>query len=128
MTRIKQAGPPIVLVALIAGIAGYMLRGGGAQPQAVANAAQNKSGQQSKPDDVLPDAVSPVGAVPERNVYYPGSEELAPDEMRIVACGTGMPNARPKQAAACFLVELVALLSACFLVDCLFPCGCLFPR
>ena len=26
--------------------------------------------------------------------------------MRIVACGTGMPNARPKQAAACFLVEL----------------------
>jgi ribonuclease Z len=26
--------------------------------------------------------------------------------MRIVACGTGMPNARPKQAAACWLVEL----------------------
>jgi len=39
-------------------------------------------------------------------VYYPGSEDLAPDEMRIVACGTGMPSARPKQAAACFLVEL----------------------
>ena len=41
-----------------------------------------------------------------REVYYPGSEELAPDEMRVVACGTGMPNARPKQAAACWLVEL----------------------
>jgi ribonuclease Z len=39
-------------------------------------------------------------------VYYPGSEPLAPDEMRIIACGTGMPNARPKQAAACWLVEL----------------------
>jgi ribonuclease Z len=26
--------------------------------------------------------------------------------MRITACGTGMPNARPKQAAACWLVEL----------------------
>ena len=26
--------------------------------------------------------------------------------MRVVACGTGMPNARPKQAAACWLVEL----------------------
>ena len=26
--------------------------------------------------------------------------------MRVIACGTGMPNARPKQAAACFLVEL----------------------
>jgi len=41
-----------------------------------------------------------------REVYYPGTEELGPNEMRIVACGTGMPNARPKQAAACFLVEL----------------------
>ena len=40
------------------------------------------------------------------DVYYPGTEELAPDEMRVVALGTGMPNARPKQAAACFLVEL----------------------
>ncbi len=45
-------------------------------------------------------------AVADRDVYYPGSEELAPDEMRVVALGTGMPNARPKQAAACFLVEL----------------------
>jgi len=42
----------------------------------------------------------------DRDVYYPGTEELAPDEMRIVACGTGMPSTRPKQAAACFLVEL----------------------
>lgn len=49
---------------------------------------------------------SSVTALTDRDVYYPGSEDLAPDEMRIVACGTGMPNARPKQAAACFLVEL----------------------
>jgi ribonuclease Z len=42
----------------------------------------------------------------ERDVYYPGTEDLAPDEMRVTACGTGMPNARPKQAAACWLVEL----------------------
>ena len=42
----------------------------------------------------------------ERDVYFPGTEELAPDEMRVVALGTGMPNARPKQAAASFLVEL----------------------
>ena len=40
------------------------------------------------------------------DIYYPGTEELAPDEMRIVACGTGMPSPRPKQAAACWLVEL----------------------
>ncbi len=49
---------------------------------------------------------SPTGVAPDRNVYYPGTEELAPDEMRVVALGTGMPNARPKQAATCFLVEL----------------------
>jgi len=49
---------------------------------------------------------TPVGVVDPRDVYYPGSEALAPDEMRIVALGTGMPSARPKQAAACWLVEL----------------------
>jgi ribonuclease Z len=49
---------------------------------------------------------SPVKALKDRDVYYPGTEDLSPDEMRVVACGTGMPNARPKQAAACFLVEL----------------------
>jgi ribonuclease Z len=42
----------------------------------------------------------------DRDVYYPGTEEIAADEMRVVACGTGMPLPRPKQAAACWLVEL----------------------
>jgi len=56
--------------------------------------------------DAAAQKASPVNALPDRDVYYPGSETLAPDEMRVVACGTGMPNARPKQAAACFLVEL----------------------
>lgn len=41
-----------------------------------------------------------------RRVYYPGTEELAPDEMRVIACGTGLPMPRLKQAAACFLVQL----------------------
>lgn len=50
--------------------------------------------------------VSPVEPVAERDVYYPGTEKIGPDEMRIVALGTGMPSPRPKQAAACFLVEL----------------------
>ncbi len=49
---------------------------------------------------------APVNALNDRDVYYPGTEDLKPDEMRIVACGTGMPNARPRQAAACFLLEL----------------------
>jgi ribonuclease Z len=50
--------------------------------------------------------ISPVKATTDRDAYFPGTEDLAPDEMRITACGTGMPNARPKQAAACWLVEL----------------------
>ena len=49
--------------------------------------------------------VSPVEARP-RDVYYPNSERLAKDEMRVIACGTGMPTTRAAQAAACFLVEL----------------------
>ena len=50
--------------------------------------------------------ITPTGTVEDRDVYYPGTEALDPDEMRVTACGTGMPNARPKQAAACWLVEL----------------------
>ncbi len=51
---------------------------------------------------------SPTKGIPEseQDVYYPGAEDLKPDEMRIVALGTGMPTARPKQAAACWLAEL----------------------
>jgi ribonuclease Z len=49
--------------------------------------------------------VSPVKAR-ERDFYAPNSEDLAPDEMRVIACGTGMPTTRAAQAAACFLVEL----------------------
>ena len=51
-----------------------------------------------------PDAPNPNKEL--RSEYYPNTEELGPDEMRIVACGTGMPTARPKQAASCWLVEL----------------------
>ncbi len=49
--------------------------------------------------------VSPIEAR-EREYYSPNSESLAPDEMRVIACGTGMPTTRAAQAAACFLVEL----------------------
>ena len=41
-----------------------------------------------------------------RDHYYPGTEELAADEMRVIALGTGMPNARMSQAGSCWLVEL----------------------
>jgi len=55
-------------------------------------------------------ATSPPGVSPtkarDRDFYSPNSEDLRPDEMRLIACGTGMPTARPKQAASCWLLEL----------------------
>lgn len=47
----------------------------------------------------------PTGAVSDRYVYYPGTEELGMDEIRIIATGTGMPASRKGRAAASFLVE-----------------------
>jgi len=48
----------------------------------------------------------PNGVAPDRYVYYPGTEVLAKDEIRVIACGTGMPSARHGQAATCFLIEV----------------------
>ena len=48
---------------------------------------------------------SPTGEAPDRYVYYPGTESLAKDEIRVIACGTGLPAARRSQAATCFLIE-----------------------
>ena len=49
---------------------------------------------------------SPTGTAPDRYVYYPGTETLAKDEIRLIACGTGLPAARRDQAATCWLAEL----------------------
>ena len=50
--------------------------------------------------------ISPTQKLMDPNVYFPGSEELKPDEMRLISCGTGMPTARESQAATCWLLEL----------------------
>jgi ribonuclease Z len=47
----------------------------------------------------------PNSVAPDRYAYYPGTEVLAEEEIRVTACGTGMPAARHAQAATCFLVE-----------------------
>ena len=51
-------------------------------------------------------AISPVKANPNRLTYFPETEDLDPDEMRIIALGTGMPWPRKSQAGPGFLVEL----------------------
>jgi len=49
---------------------------------------------------------NPNTVAPDRYVYYPGTEKLANDEVRIIACGTGMPDQRRGQASACFFFDL----------------------
>jgi len=53
----------------------------------------------------MADRISPVKPRA-RDFYAPNSEPLGRNEMRLIACGTGMPTARPKQAASCWLLEL----------------------
>ena len=67
---------------------------------------------QAKPDNV--DGINvPSGRIPQEiknnkypRTYYPNTEKLGKDEMRITALGTGMPNQSPSNVAASFLVEL----------------------
>ncbi len=65
-----------------------------------------------KPDKV--DGINvPSGRIPQEiknnnypHTYFPGTEKVGEDEMRITALGTGMPNQTPTNAAGSFLVEL----------------------
>jgi ribonuclease Z len=50
--------------------------------------------------------ITPTGTLHDPNIYFPGTEALAADEMRLISCGTGMPTARESQAASCWLLEL----------------------
>ena len=66
----------------------------------------------AKPDKVDGFNV-PSGRIPQEikdnrypRTYFPGTEKLGVDEMRITALGTGMPNQSPSNVAASFLVEL----------------------
>ena len=66
------------------------------QKMAFVDEAQAAGGTQKVPKDAAPD----------RYVYYPSTEDLGPNEIRVIACGTGMPAARRGEAATCWLVEL----------------------
>jgi len=49
---------------------------------------------------------SPVEPRADHTGYFPNTEYLGKDEMRVILLGTGMPNARRSQASASMLVEL----------------------
>ncbi len=85
----------MVGLACIAAVIGYLAHDH-VPPQDVVKPAEAAGGVVKGPNVVAPD----------RYVYYPGTEVLAKDEVRIIACGTGMPDQRLAQASACFLFEL----------------------
>ena len=79
----------------------------GAKSKDTADAsAQPTRARKQDPQGSRARQLKPNGTVANRVAYYPGTEALGEDEVRVVACGTGMPAARRGQAAACFLVEL----------------------
>ena len=79
-------------------VIGFAVASGATKPEPAAFASADGAA------DAAP-RYSPVKAR-SRDFYTPNSEDLGPNEMRLLACGTGMPTARPKQAASCWLLEL----------------------
>ena len=66
----------------------------------------------AKPDKVGGENY-PSGRIPQKiknnkypRTYFPNTEKLGRNEMRITALGTGMPTQSPSNASAAFLVEL----------------------
>ncbi len=96
----------LLLIAGAAGIIGWTVGRGSHELGTQANAAPQITQSGGVVMAGAMAQASPTRALTDRDVYFPGTENLGRNEMRIVALGTGMPSARPKQAAACFLVEL----------------------
>ncbi|MEM7399425.1 MAG: hypothetical protein AAF354_10845, partial [Pseudomonadota bacterium] len=95
-------------IVLISGLAlGWALFAPGAPLQHFGDALTDIASPQAAfaEDKEVPVSPTKVSQRP-RDTYFPNTEDLKPDEMRVIACGTGMPTTRAAQAAACFLVEL----------------------
>jgi len=96
MFKKKYTGTCLLVATVLAAVIGCMVGQTRRSDEGAQRAAEAAGGR----------VMSPTGTAPDRYAYYPGTEELKADEIRIVACGTGMPSARRSQAATCFLVEL----------------------
>ncbi len=104
--RSRKTSWTVLLIAGAAGIIGWTVGRGSHELGPQANAAPQITQTAGVVMAGAMAQASPTRALTDRDVYFPGTENLGRNEMRIVALGTGMPTARPKQAAACFLVEL----------------------
>ena len=86
--RTSMAGSAILILMLLAPINAWTAQpaGGAAEASGLAEAG--------------------TGPVSRRDMYVPGTETLAENEMRVISLGTGMPSITRRQAAASFLVQL----------------------
>ena len=108
-TRLATLG-----ILVIGFVLGYMVACSNTQPSTLVEAADDQQTQdataatkvEASADQTATAKNAAVGIMSPRDMYFPGTEELKPDEMRVVACGTGMPASRRGQAATCWLVEL----------------------
>jgi len=94
--KFKMTGAILTAVLVVGVSVGIYLGNIGVDKLILVGEASAAGGVVTSPNDVAPD----------RYVYYPATERLAEDEIRIIACGTGMPDQRMAQASACFLFEL----------------------
>lgn len=117
MTKMKKAGTPTLIVVMVAGLAGYLA--GTSQDQLVSDAQVEAAepAAVAPVDDPAPPTSRtdnlPTGRTAEPikdgkypSSYFPNTEILGEDEMRITALGTGMPNQTKMAVSISYLVEL----------------------
>jgi len=63
-------------------------------------------GKNDREFDLVATATAETAAQGQRKTYFPNTEDLGPNEMRVISLGTGMPNQRKSQASTSWLVEL----------------------
>jgi hypothetical protein len=80
----------------------FMAIGGAPLIAAAAHSYRWYRGDAGKKPDLVPAATAKEEP---RKTYYPNTEKLGKNEMRVISLGTGMPNQRKSQASASWLVD-----------------------
>lgn len=102
--KMHRPSTPVVFVACLTCVAALSYLAGKYSPSASEALAQAPQGNDTNAASLSLDRS--IGPVEPRGLYFPNTEKLAPDEMRIISLGTGMPSGRRSQAASAWLVEL----------------------